>query len=1068
MTDEIKTEDARNVLAENTAQTVRKHLMALERNRQVMQTRWIWELLQNARDARARMASIECNKKEVVFRHNGDKFNKDEIAHLIYHGSTKTEDEETIGQYGSGFLTTHLLSSAIHVSGRVDTGKFFNFPLKREVGSVESLKQLMEYARGKFNQSLSNKSTIPGGFTTEFRYLIQDDRGDVARDGIEMLKRCAPWVLAFNQFSSIEIKSPDTTVKYKVGRNPRTDGLQEITTSVLENGSKQKEFILMVAEDEDRKTSIAIPIQKKSDSNGRYMTCDVDCIPKLFLGFPLVNTEDFSFPAVINGFQFTPTEDRDGVNLATGRGEEANEKNQQSIETAWNLLINLLKSVAARGYHGIYKLADIAPVPQHKWLNPEWLQKVIERFVTEIRKTPTVVVGAGNPVSPEEAILPIAKTTECVETLWCLLGYMQENSARLPEKEEAVGWCNAIKSWMTVPGQHSDIGFNCQKLAEEIDKKVVENKNAGQIKAIESVLRLKHGVNAIKWLSCFHALIEQEGLRNETADCRIVPAQDGQLRKLSELHRDEGVAEELKDTAELLGWHIREELRHGEITSLNEESGAGNQDNKSVVKTLIDELRTRSDGNMDDAFAKASVGVFKWIAEQENWDFLRDFPAFAIKDGDDKQRQLITLRRHQQGSEESLYLAPIRSWPGDLQPYSELFPKSRILDDSFFGVSPDPDVWKALDKERFVKNGVIIKKDSHPVPNSRPEDGKNHRPEESITVTTVAFLKGESGIRSKIRGSKRLARLFWRFLTEWLLKNEPLESKSAKCADCGEEHCYPLADWLEPVKENKWVPVEKGQERANAESLGNLLQGEPEADSLNSERATTLLREIGVRDPDTLRFTSANPRDQKTVLGWLDNAKNNEKLQDRMEKVMGAAQKVRQCQDLGKQVEDLVKKSLESAGFAVSNTGVGSDFEIAAEIGAVAALKLTHPRENQTWLVEVKATSDNAGVKMTLTQAKEARDKGNKYLLCVVPLDGNEPEKDTVREKMRFVQNIGVRVAKLCKDFDDLDQWRKEITAEESQGFQLTISSGEGRILVKKSVWERGFPLDELAKKLKS
>ena len=40
-----------DVLIANTAQTVFKYLQEQESNRLSMHTRWIWELLQNARDA---------------------------------------------------------------------------------------------------------------------------------------------------------------------------------------------------------------------------------------------------------------------------------------------------------------------------------------------------------------------------------------------------------------------------------------------------------------------------------------------------------------------------------------------------------------------------------------------------------------------------------------------------------------------------------------------------------------------------------------------------------------------------------------------------------------------------------------------------------------------------------------------------------------------------------------------------------------------------------------------------------------------------------------------------------
>ena len=87
--DEIKA----RVLTDNTAQAILKHLRELESSKARMQRRWIWELLQNARDASrpndySLVASIKIRDREIEFKHNGRGFTMDEVAHLIYHGST--------------------------------------------------------------------------------------------------------------------------------------------------------------------------------------------------------------------------------------------------------------------------------------------------------------------------------------------------------------------------------------------------------------------------------------------------------------------------------------------------------------------------------------------------------------------------------------------------------------------------------------------------------------------------------------------------------------------------------------------------------------------------------------------------------------------------------------------------------------------------------------------------------------------------------------------------------------------------------------------------------------------
>src|SRR5438309_1105404 len=113
MTIESILDTARNdVLIENTGQTVLKHLRALEDRRSLVMSRWIWELLQNARDAgagRSVSVSIVAASGTLSISHNGKPFTAKEIAHLIYHGSTKQDADGPV-RFGTGFISTHLIN----------------------------------------------------------------------------------------------------------------------------------------------------------------------------------------------------------------------------------------------------------------------------------------------------------------------------------------------------------------------------------------------------------------------------------------------------------------------------------------------------------------------------------------------------------------------------------------------------------------------------------------------------------------------------------------------------------------------------------------------------------------------------------------------------------------------------------------------------------------------------------------------------------------------------------------------------------------------------------------------
>ncbi|MBX3419016.1 MAG: ATP-binding protein [Pirellulaceae bacterium] len=98
-------EAAKNkVIAAGNAQAVFNELGKIENDREANLNRWAWELLQNARDAAGRKSkvsvSVVFNGKTLRFQHNGPPFRDEEIAHLIFHGSTKHHEHAGIGRFG--------------------------------------------------------------------------------------------------------------------------------------------------------------------------------------------------------------------------------------------------------------------------------------------------------------------------------------------------------------------------------------------------------------------------------------------------------------------------------------------------------------------------------------------------------------------------------------------------------------------------------------------------------------------------------------------------------------------------------------------------------------------------------------------------------------------------------------------------------------------------------------------------------------------------------------------------------------------------------------------------------
>jgi hypothetical protein len=80
---------ATRILHRNNAQEIRKALADLEEHRSEFATRWLWELIQNARDFpdQSRLMTIRAtvSPTQITFAHNGRDFTEEEILSLVLH-----------------------------------------------------------------------------------------------------------------------------------------------------------------------------------------------------------------------------------------------------------------------------------------------------------------------------------------------------------------------------------------------------------------------------------------------------------------------------------------------------------------------------------------------------------------------------------------------------------------------------------------------------------------------------------------------------------------------------------------------------------------------------------------------------------------------------------------------------------------------------------------------------------------------------------------------------------------------------------------------------------------------
>lgn len=1117
-------EAKRNIDENNAAHYVYYEIEKIDSHpdKEDVRKRWIWELLQNAHDARGPdgiIAEVRYNAEEekLVFLHNGRGFKAGEIVHLIKAGTTKDEDDQkTHGKFGRGFLTTHLLSPRVEIAGQLSNGKWFDFTLERDNKTKDTLLESLKGSLAAFDKSKSNnKPAIPEGFTTQFMFPIRHLDAEEAvkakeavKAGIDALKQCAPYVIIFNrEFLSIKIKEPDETRYFKRNGVPQLEASEIQQVTVVENDAEM-EYLL--AKSKHQETSVAVRMR----SNRENLVCLKleKNIPKLFSAFPLVSTHSLSFPAVINNPEFFLPVDRDRVQF---------NKNRDVFEEACNLLVNLIERATLEGWDHIHQWANF---PNTEYLSQqmgtEW-ETCIKNLIDRIDQTPAVHTLSGELKSPFEAILPWTETekSENVVALWDLLKDRQEFREHLPRRDEVIGWYNTIRSWKIYEYKP----FNGLRLAEDI-----------QSCCYLKYLQLLEGVCAVEWLDRFYDFLKKDGLFNDaTHGYSFVPNQVGEFQKLSSLLRDKDIDEELKDIDHILGGNLRERLRHASLTSLEDVNNTNGLDNESILGDLIGDLNgdLKGDAVENKRFKEASVRLFAWIVHNKQYTDLWGFTVFAEGSNSEKLDIIsLPLRKTNDDPDMEIPLAPIRAWNDDLQKYYELFPQRHILANDFYDAVPEEDIWQKLDERKIVRKNVIVR---HPGKVSfevfQPHDPLTkedaHESEKEITISNIAFLTKESiGIIDKVRKNRSLAYKFWCFLTEWLVVHDSkgVEIIEDVLCTCGDTHrCYP-AEWLKPVVDRKWVARDEKNkaDRVEAEILVNLLRDfDPKRiGSQHTDHIGKLLEAIGISELDFILETFVDKNDHEAVdnaikeiliksdgnvnhfnqaIKYIEAVTSNENLPQDLENLLEATdgdisevteiaenlqedeefkqvvdarlkdrRTIKQNRSLGITVEEIVGDHLkklnesfevEAGDFEVESTHKGADYVITLAV-------------NQKWWIEVKSARTDR-VKMSSDQAQNAKDRGESFLLCVVPLEpGNtNPDPGTVKENMRFIADINNQIAPLCKKIDELKDVQTNINAESTSDVELVIEGGKASVIVKKSVWEsnEAFPLQKLAEYLR-
>jgi hypothetical protein len=567
--------------------------------------RWIWELMQNAKDVKNIFGQvsieIELYDNQLVFRHNADPFRIDNLTGLIQQVSSKPsdgQDEETTGKFGTGFISTHLLSDVIIVKGVVqelnEKPKRIEIELNRSGETSEELMPAIEKAL-QLVDLIDDDSVFPphldyaskrteADFDNEFIYsLVNDDAKQAAKVGVEDLKTTLPLTLAFiDKLKQVRVINhlENEDVTYKCDKKSESNQIREFEIQI--NKDYKRVFVLYSSENYSLSAEINSLDEYKLIEPQPHQ-------PYLYRDFPLVGTDNFYFPFILNGKNFYPTDKRDSI-LLNGQNKKP-EHNKSVLSEAIQGCKKFIEYLIEKNAQNKY-VALMSRFPHYDFEEDtkEWFLKDIQtNYRNHLLTLPVIETEIGT------SILSTVKFPKCGTDdneniqFWNLCLSILGQS-KLPKKNiflstlKYIGPKEEEKSW------NEKLYFSLEDLFELIQsRQTIDNLDLQKSNEVERVEKTK-------WLNDVFAYALSQKQSDLFKKFKVVPNQNGTLRKLDELYEEDiekPIPDEFLDILKSLGKDWRNDLiyRGIDFSLLNHAKRGINDIAEAINEILNDEKR---------------------------------------------------------------------------------------------------------------------------------------------------------------------------------------------------------------------------------------------------------------------------------------------------------------------------------------------------------------------------------------------------------------------------------------------------------------------------------------------
>jgi len=530
-----------------TADKVIRILSDVRNERTKSRRRWIWELMQNAKDVPNIFGGVTIEiilrENEFIFSHNGNPFSVENITGLIQQVSSGKPSDSTnkriTGKFGTGFISTHLLSDIVKVKGVVEkeglTPKSFQFELNRKAEKSEELIDFISAELDKI-EKIEDDNLFPrvpnyhynrreNDFDSVFIYPLETSESrEAAKVGVADLATTLPQTLFFvDELKKVIIKDETenkTTIYELCSNNSSFDNYSLPHIRVATNGDTIDYCFVRYR---DEMLDLAVRVKNHSEK-------EIDYIPKsprLFRDFPLVGTESFIFPFILNGFNFFPTEKRDNI-LLTDTASSAVKTNRDifnhAIEKSKEFIVWLINN-NAKNFSYVAQSRIPNCLPENETEVKDWYKNSIQKSYRQFVVAQEIVETSDTKKKIGDALIPkFSGTKEENETFWEIVkDYF--GSSKVCKKEH-------LHLWQENLGPESEIETWGQKVFYTIKDLITEIQSK---QTLENIIVGNCNLSNIQWLNKVYQFLIDNKLTDEYCKTyKIIPTIKGTLKSFND------------------------------------------------------------------------------------------------------------------------------------------------------------------------------------------------------------------------------------------------------------------------------------------------------------------------------------------------------------------------------------------------------------------------------------------------------------------------------------------------------------------------------------------------------